>query len=185
MGGGFGGKESQPALLSLPAAVLAHKTQRPLKLRLDRDVDMVMTGKRHDFLADYEVGFDAAGQILALNLMLASRCGFLGGSVRPGERSGVVRIDSASFSGTSPVASHRMQDATVSNTAFRLRRPARHDGHRGIIDDIARSLTLDPSRFGVQTSMASRHAMSLTMASRVEDNVIGTCVDELARSRPL
>ena len=59
MGGGFGGKETQPALIAAAAAVLAHKTRRPVKLRLDRDVDMLMTGKRHDFVADYEVGFDA------------------------------------------------------------------------------------------------------------------------------
>jgi xanthine dehydrogenase large subunit len=59
MGGGFGGKETQPALIAAAAAVLAHKTQRPVKLRLDRDADMLMTGKRHDFVADYDVGFDA------------------------------------------------------------------------------------------------------------------------------
>src|SRR5262249_18019317 len=59
MGGGFGGKESQPALVAAAAAVLARKTHRPVKLRLDRDIDMIMTGKRHDFLADYDVGFDS------------------------------------------------------------------------------------------------------------------------------
>src|SRR5258707_6261851 len=66
MGGGFGGKESQPGLIAAAAALLALKTGRPVKLRLDRDIDMIMTGKRHDFLADYDVGFDAQGHILAL-----------------------------------------------------------------------------------------------------------------------
>jgi xanthine dehydrogenase large subunit len=54
MGGGFGGKESQAALIAAAAAVLARKTQRPVKLRMDRDADMLMTGKRHDFVADYD-----------------------------------------------------------------------------------------------------------------------------------
>jgi len=76
MGGGFGGKESQPALIAAAAAVLALKTGRPVKLRLDRDSDMIMTGKRHDFVADYDVGFDSQGRILALTIMLASRCGY-------------------------------------------------------------------------------------------------------------
>src|SRR5215467_1307890 len=76
MGGGFGGKESQPALIAAAAAVLARKSERPVKLRLDRDADMIMTGKRHDFLADFDVGFDGEGRVLALTLMLASRCGY-------------------------------------------------------------------------------------------------------------
>jgi len=58
MGGGFGGKESRPALMACAAAVLAAKTGRPVKLRMDRDDDMLVSGKRHDFIADYEVGFD-------------------------------------------------------------------------------------------------------------------------------
>src|SRR4029077_16822926 len=58
MGGGFGGKETQPALIAAAAAVLANKFRRPVKLRLDRDADMLVTGKRHDFVADYEVGFE-------------------------------------------------------------------------------------------------------------------------------
>ena len=76
MGGGFGGKETQPALIAAAAAVLADKTGRPVKLRLDRDVDMLDTGKRHDFVADYEVGFERDGRIVALDVMLASRCGY-------------------------------------------------------------------------------------------------------------
>jgi len=76
MGGGFGGKESQAALIAAAAAVLACKTGRPVKLRLDRDADMIITGKRHDFVSDYDVGFDARGRILALNVMIASRSGY-------------------------------------------------------------------------------------------------------------
>ncbi len=75
MGGGFGGKESQPALIACIAGLMAQKTGKPCKLRLDRDDDMLMTGKRHDFEIDYEVGFDDNGRIEGIEFMFASRCG--------------------------------------------------------------------------------------------------------------
>jgi len=97
MGGGFGGKETQPALIAAAAAVMAHKTGRPIKLRLDRDTDMIMTGKRHDFLADYEVGFDSSGRILALTVMLASRCGYSADLSGPVNDRAMMHLDNAYF----------------------------------------------------------------------------------------
>ena len=76
MGGGFGGKESQATQWAALAALVAVKTGRPAKFRLDRDDDMIMTGKRHDFLSRYEVGFDADGRILGYELTLAGRGGW-------------------------------------------------------------------------------------------------------------
>ena len=76
MGGGFGGKETQAAQWAALAALAAAKTGRPCKLRLDRDDDMIMTGKRHDFRVDYAVGFDDDGQITAFDVSLAARCGY-------------------------------------------------------------------------------------------------------------
>lgn len=183
MGGGFGGKESQPALIAAAAAVLAHKTQRPVKLRLDRDVDMVMTGKRHDFLADYEVGFDATGRILALNLMLASRCGYSADLSGPVNDRALCHIDNAYFLEHVAVTSHRCKTHTVSNTAFRgFGGPQGMMVIEGIIDDIARRLTLDPlavrraNFYGAETRNVTHYGQ------QVEDNVIGTIVDELAQS---
>ncbi len=75
MGGGFGGKETQPAIIAGIAAVLAHKAGKPMKLRLDRDDDMLMTGKRHDFLIRYDAGYDEQGRLLALDMILAARAG--------------------------------------------------------------------------------------------------------------
>jgi hypothetical protein len=66
MGGAFGGKESQATQWAAMAALAAHVTGRPCKIRLDRDNDMAMTGKRHDFRADYEVGFDEAATSSAM-----------------------------------------------------------------------------------------------------------------------
>lgn len=183
MGGGFGGKESQPALLAAAAAVLAHKTQRPIKLRLDRDVDMVMTGKRHDFLGDYEVGFDATGRILGLKLMLASRCGYSADLSGPVNDRALCHIDNAYFLEHVGVTSHRCKTHTVSNTAFRgFGGPQGMMVIEGVIDDIARSLTLDPlvvrraNFYGIETRNVTHYGQ------QVEDNVIGTLVDELAHT---
>ena len=76
MGGGFGGKETQPNLFAAVAALAAKRWGRAVKIRPDRDDDMVATGKRHDFLNDYEVGFDDDGRILAVDGTFAARCGF-------------------------------------------------------------------------------------------------------------
>jgi xanthine dehydrogenase large subunit len=183
MGGGFGGKESQPALIAAAAAVLANKTQRPVKLRLDRDVDMLMTGKRHDFLADYEVGFDAQGKIVALQLMLASRCGYSADLSGPVNDRALCHIDNAYYLEHVEVISHRCKTHTVSNTAFRG-----FGGPQGmmvierIIDDIARTLGLDPlavrraNFYGAETRNVTHYGQE------IEDNVIHTIVDQLETS---
>src|SRR5687768_3146990 len=75
MGGAFGGKETQAAAFAAACALVAAKTGRPAKIRADRDDDMAMTGKRHDFTADYDVGFDGEGRIEGISIVLASRCG--------------------------------------------------------------------------------------------------------------
>lgn len=183
MGGGFGGKESQPALIAAAAAVLANKTQRPVKLRLDRDVDMLMTGKRHDFLADYEVGFDSRGKLLALKLMLASRCGYSADLSGPVNDRALCHIDNAYYLEHVEVLSHRCKTHTVSNTAFRG-----FGGPQGmmvierIIDDVARTLGLDPLEvrranfYGVETRNVTHYGQ------QIEDNVIHTIVDKLESS---
>ncbi len=120
MGGGFGGKESQAALIAAAAAVLARKTARPVKLRLDRDADMLMTGKRHDFLADYDVGFDAQrAASRALSVMLASRCGYSADLSGPVNDRAMFHLDNAYYLEHVEIVSHRCKTHTVSNTAFR------------------------------------------------------------------
>src|SRR4029078_6576182 len=76
MGGGFGGKETQMSQFACIAALLARRTGRAVKLRLDRDDDMRSTGKRHAFEYTYDAGFDERGRIVGLDVTLASRCGF-------------------------------------------------------------------------------------------------------------
>jgi len=181
MGGGFGGKETQPALIAAAAAVLAHKTGRPVKLRLDRDTDMLMTGKRHDFLADYEVGFEHDGRVLALTITLASRCGYSADLSGPVNDRAVLHLDNAYFLEHVQIISHRCKTHTVSNTAFRG-----FGGPQGmivieqILDDIARTLGVDAlairrvNFYGLETRNVTHYGQS------VEDNVIHSIVDRLA-----
>ena len=75
MGGAFGGKETQAAQWAVIAALLADRTGRPTKIRLDRDDDMISTGKRHPFRIRYDVGFDDQGRIEGIELELAAPCG--------------------------------------------------------------------------------------------------------------
>ena len=76
MGGGFGGKETQATHWAVIAALAARATGKPCKLRLDRDADMQMTGKRHDFRVDWSAGFDERGRIQAVDMTLNARCGY-------------------------------------------------------------------------------------------------------------
>ena len=183
MGGGFGGKETQPALIAAAAAVLAHKTGRPVKLRLDRDTDMLMTGKRHDFLADYTVGFDDTGRILALTVMLASRCGYSADLSGPVNDRAMMHIDNAYFLENVDIVSHRCKTHTVSNTAFRG-----FGGPQGmvvieqIIDSIARALGVDPLEVRRRNFYGINERNVTHYSQTVEHNLIHTIVDRLAAS---
>jgi len=145
MGGAFGGKETQAAQIACIAALLAWRTGRPVKLRLDRDDDMILTGKRHDFLADYDVGFDEDGRIRALDLVLSSRCGIspdLSGAVN--DRA-MMHADNAYHLPHVSITSHRCRTNTVSNTAFRgFGGPQGMMAIEQVVDEIARHLGRDP-----------------------------------------
>jgi xanthine dehydrogenase large subunit len=119
MGGGFGGKESQATQWAAIAALAAQVTGRPCKLRLDRDDDFILTGKRHDFRSDWTVGFDDEGRIEAFAVEHLARCGYsadLSGGVV--DRT-MFHSDNAYWMPAVHVASRRLKTNTVSNTAFR------------------------------------------------------------------
>ncbi len=183
MGGGFGGKESQPALVAAAAAILARKTGRPVKLRLDRDVDMLATGKRHDFVSDYAVGFDAGGRILALKVMIASRCGYSADLSAPVNDRALCHVDNAYFLEHIEIVSHRCKTHTVSNTAFRG-----FGGPQGmmviekIIDDIARTLDLDPLIVRQRNYYGIGERDLTPYGQRVDDNLLHIITDRLLAS---
>ena len=119
MGGGFGGKETQSVHYAALAALVVTKTGRPAKVRLDRDDDMVMTGKRHAFVADWQVGFDDAGVLRGAAFELASRCGHSADlSIAINDRA-MFHADNAYCLQAAEIVSHRLRTNTVSDTAFR------------------------------------------------------------------
>ena len=119
MGGGFGGKESQAAQWAVLAALAATKTGQPVKCRLDRDLDMIMTGKRHDFHSEWEVGYDQNGRIAGVDIHMASRCGCSHDLSDPVNDRAMFHADNAYFYPAVRIRSDRCQTNTVSNTAFR------------------------------------------------------------------
>ncbi|MEM8855222.1 MAG: molybdopterin cofactor-binding domain-containing protein, partial [Pseudomonadota bacterium] len=76
IGGGFGGKETQGNLVAAVAALAARLSGRPVKVRLDRDDDTIITGKRHDFLIEYRAGFDEKGRLTGVHFTQHARCGW-------------------------------------------------------------------------------------------------------------
>jgi xanthine dehydrogenase large subunit len=183
MGGGFGGKESQAALIAAAAAVIARKTGRPTKLRLDRDADMIITGKRHDFVADFDVGFDDHGRILALTVMLASRCGYSADLSAAVNGRALTHVDNAYFLEHVEVVSHRCKTHTVSNTAFRgFGGPQAMVVIEHVMDDIARTLRLDPLDVRWANFYGIGERDTTYYGQKVEDNVIHDIADRLERS---
>jgi xanthine dehydrogenase large subunit len=119
MGGAFGGKETQAAQWAAIAALAARVTGRPCKLRLDRDDDMAMTGKRHDFRVDYQAGFDEDGRLAAFDVSLASRCGYSADLSAAINDRAMFHADNAYHLPAARIVTKRMKTSTVSNTAFR------------------------------------------------------------------
>jgi xanthine dehydrogenase large subunit len=145
MGGAFGGKETQAALFAAAAALVAYRTGRPAKFRCDRDDDMVMTGKRHDFRVTYEVGFDEAGKLLALKLFLSSRCGATVDLSPAINDRAMFHADNCYYLPDVEIVSERLKTNMVSATAFRgFGGPQGMIAIERIIDDIAAHLGRDP-----------------------------------------
>ncbi|TXT41407.1 MAG: xanthine dehydrogenase large subunit [Comamonadaceae bacterium] len=145
MGGGFGGKETQAGHLAVWAAVAAHKLQRPVKLRLDRDDDFMLTGKRHPFSYDYQVGFDDTGRLCGLQVQMLAHCGFSADLSGPVADRAIFHADNAYFLQDVEISSYRCKLNTQSHTAFRgFGGPQGMIVTEAILGDIARHLQLDP-----------------------------------------
>ena len=145
MGGGFGGKEGNASIFSQSAALAAFKLKRPVKLRVNRDDDMTITGKRHDFRIDYEVGFDAHGRILGADFTLMSRCGYSTDYSGPVNDRACLHIDNCYYIPALKIVSHRCKTHTQSATAFRgFGGPQGMFGIESAIEQIANTLGLDP-----------------------------------------
>ena len=145
MGGGFGGKETQATQWAVIAALAARATGRPCKLRLDRDDDMAVTGKRHDMRADWRVGFDDDGRIAGYDVMFNARCGCSADLSQGVVDRTMFHADNAYFLPAARIASRRLKTNTVSNTAFRgFGGPQGMLAAERVMDEIAARLGRDP-----------------------------------------
>ena len=189
MGGGFGGKESQGNLPAAVAALVAKLTGRPAKCCYDRDDDMMITGKRHDFRIDYRVGFDGEGRILGIEFEQAARCGMsIDLSLAIADRA-MFHADNAYYLPAVRITSYRCKTHTQSNTAFRgFGGPQGMAAMEHVIEEIAHVLACDPldvRRSNFYDPMGARPVAprNLTPYSQtVEDCVIEEIVEELEAS---
>jgi xanthine dehydrogenase large subunit len=145
MGGGFGGKESQGNALAVACAVAARHTGRACTMRYDRDDDLMITGKRHDFRIAYDVGFDADGRLTGVDFVQMTRCGWALDLSLPVADRAMLHSDNAYHLPTARITSHRLKTNTQSATAYRgFGGPQGVLGIERVMDHIASALELDP-----------------------------------------
>jgi len=183
IGGGFGGKETQSFIFAAICTLLSKKTKLPVKLRMDRDDDILITGKRHDFYADYEVGFNNKGVIEGVKIKLASRCGIspdLSGAINS---RALLHIDNAYYLSDVSVENYLCKTNTSSSTAFRG-----FGGNQGmmvienIIDNVARFLRRDPAEIR-KINFYQKNRKNIThYGMKIEDNVINEIFSKLIKS---
>ncbi|WP_434774452.1 xanthine dehydrogenase molybdopterin binding subunit [Pseudomonas oryzihabitans] len=183
MGGGFGGKESQAGMPAALCAVFARLTGRPVKMRLPRFEDMHMTGKRHPFHVEYDVGFDDDGRLLGIRFELAGNCGYSPDLSNAIIDRAMFHADNAYFLGNAQITGHRCKTHLASNTAYRgFGGPQGMLAIENVMDAIARHRGLDPlevrrrNYYGKET----RHVTHYHQV--VEDNLLEEMTADLAAS---
>jgi xanthine dehydrogenase large subunit len=183
MGGGFGGKETQAMQWAALAAIVATKTGRPAKFRLDRDDDMVMTGKRHDFIVDYDVGFDDDGRICGLDIQYAANCGFSADLSAAIADRAMFHTDNAYYLGDVEIRSYRCKTNLVSNTAFRgFGGPQGMVAIERIIDEIAMLVGRDPMDVRIANYYGTTDRNTTPYHMVVEDNVLPELTDDILKA---
>ncbi|MBO9396236.1 xanthine dehydrogenase molybdopterin binding subunit [Shimia sp. R9_2] len=183
MGGGFGGKESQMNQFAAVAALAAKKWNRAVKIRPDRDQDMESTGKRHDFVVDYDVAFDDAGRIEAVDNVFAARCGWTSDLSGPVTDRALFHADNAYFYPHVKLQSRPMKTNTVSNTAFRgFGGPQGVVAAERMIEEIAYKLGKDPLEVRKANFYGTTDRNVTPYHQTVEDNVMPRLVEELEQS---
>ncbi len=181
MGGGFGGKESQSALYACLSTIAATKLSRPVKLRLDREDDFTITGKRHGFYYEWEIGFDDEGRILGAKLDMTLNSGYSADLSGPVATRAVCHFDNAYYLEHVDIRALCGRTNTQSNTAFRG-----FGGPQGalmmevILDDIGRHLKLDPLLIRQRNFYGKTERNVTPYQQVISDNVITELVSELS-----
>jgi len=183
MGGGFGGKESQSALWAACAAVSAAHLKRPVKLRADRDDDMMVTGKRHCFYYEYEIGYDDQGLITAAKVQMVTRAGFSADLSAPVATRAICHFDNTYYLSDVDIRAMAGKTNTQSNTAFRgFGGPQGAIAIEYIVDEIARNLgkdALDVRKLNFYGRNDEEGRNITQYGQKVVDNVIHELVAQL------
>lgn len=180
LGGGFGGKETQMNIFCVVAAMAAKHFKAPVKLRPDRDDDMLATGKRHDFVIDYHVGFDKEGKIQAVESDFIARCGYSADLSGPVTDRALFHADNAYYYPHVLLRSHPMKTNTVSNTAFRgFGGPQGVIAAERIIEEIAYSLGKDPLEIRKANLYGPEGRTTTPYHQEVEDSILDRLIPEL------
>ncbi|MDH3475978.1 MAG: xanthine dehydrogenase molybdopterin binding subunit, partial [Rhodospirillales bacterium] len=183
MGGAFGGKETQGNHFAVVAALVAKRTGRAAKARPDRDDDMIITGKRHDFLVDYEVGFDDEGHIQAVDMTFAARCGYSSDLSGPVTDRALFHADNCYFYPDVRLVSEPLKTNTVSNTAFRgFGGPQGMVGGERLIEEIAFATGKDPLEIRKRNLYGTGGRNLTPYHQAVEDSLALEIIEALEKS---
>jgi len=184
MGGGFGGKETQAATFAALAALAAARTQRAVRVRVNRDLDMMITGKRHPFFAKFKVGYNDMGDLLAAKIELISNGGWSLDLSMPVTDRAVFHLDNSYYIPAVEFSGHVAKTNLASNTAFRG-----FGGPQGmlvieeIIDRIARRLGKSPEEIRERNLYRGSGETNTThYGQEIEDNRLQTVWHELKTS---
>jgi xanthine dehydrogenase molybdopterin binding subunit/xanthine dehydrogenase small subunit len=184
MGGGFGGKETQGNTWAALVALATWKTRRPVRVQLDRDLDMTLTGKRHPFFADYEIGFDDDGKILALRAQVFNDAGWAVDLSEAICDRALFHIDNSYFIPHVDVVGRVAKTHHVSHTAFRG-----FGGPQGMVviedavDRVARTLGVAPE--AVRAKNLYRDGQETHYGERIEHCRLQTIWSALEKSSKL
>jgi xanthine dehydrogenase large subunit len=182
IGGAFGGKESNASWVAGAAALLAWKARGPVKLRLPREIDMLSTGKRHGFLLDYTVGFDAQGRVMALDAKLAAQGGHTTDHTASVVTRALCHVDNCYWIPHVRAVGYCCKTNTVSNTAFRG-----YGGPQGVtvmedaIEHIACALGKSPEEIRAINFYGGSGHDETPYGQRVADNLIERCISQVTR----
>jgi len=182
MGGGFGGKESQSGLFACVAAIAAARLRVPVKLRVDRDDDFLITGRRHCFHYQARVGYDDAGRILGAEATLVSRAGHSADLSGPVMTRALCHFDNAYWLPHVALHGYSGRTNTQSNTAFRgFGGPQGAIAIEMLIDSVARALGKDPLEVRRANFYGTTSDNVTPYGQVVDDNIVHELVDELAK----
>src|ERR1041385_2708295 len=183
MGGAFGGKETQGNHTACWTALLCRATKRPVKIRLFRDDDMIITGKRHRFLSKYEIGFDDEGRLLAAKFDLNSDGGCATDLSHAILQRAMLHVDNAYYIPNISVVGKAYKTNLPSNTAFRgFGGPQGMAVIEDVIDRVARYLHKDASEIR-QKNFYGLDSNNIThYGETVENNRLSLIYDQLMKS---